>query len=177
MLEKTLERPLDIKEIQLVHPKGNESWIFIGRTNAETETPKLRSLDSKNWLIWKVPDAGKDWRQDEKGMTENEMVRWYHQLGHEFEEAPGVGDGQGSLTCFSPWGHKESDTTEQLNWTELREGNMGLKPFTSLTSGIKRTFSLVVDPLTSLDGFVVEKKHSWLTVEWARVFPWTPRFQ
>ena len=114
VLEKTLESPLNCKEIQAVHPKGNQSWIFIGRTDAET--PLLWPSDAKNWLIWKDPDAGKDWRQ-EKGMTEDEMVGWHHQLnGHEFEQTPGVGDGQECLVCCSPWGRKES--TEQLNWTE-----------------------------------------------------------
>ena len=91
VLEKTLESPLDCKEIQPVHPKGNQSWIFTGRTDAETETPILRPPDVKNWLIGKDPDAGKDWRQQEKGMTENEMVRWHHRLnGHEFEQSLGV---------------------------------------------------------------------------------------
>jgi len=97
--------------------KGNHSWIFIGRTDAEAETPIFWSPDVKNWLIWKDPDAGKDWRQEEKGMTEGEMTGWHHRLnGHEFEQASGVGDGQGGLVCCSPWGHKESDTTEQLSW-------------------------------------------------------------
>ena len=119
VLEKTLESPLDCKDIQPVHPKGNQSWIFTGRTGAETETPVLQPLVSKNWLIGKDPDAGKDWRQEEKGMTEDEIVKWHHQLdGHEFEQAPGVGDGQGSLACCSTQGCKESDTTEQLNWIE-----------------------------------------------------------
>ena len=108
---------LDCKEIQLVHPKGNQSWIFIGRTDAEAETPTLWPPDAKNWLIGKDLDAGKDWGQEEKGTTEDEMVRWHHQLdGHKFEQAPGVGDGQGSLACCSPGGRKESDVTEQLNW-------------------------------------------------------------
>ena len=115
-LEKTLESPLDCKEIQPLHSKGNQSWIFIGRTDVEAETPILWPLDAKNWLIGKDPDAGKDWRQEEKGTTEDEMIGWHHQLdGHEFEQASGVGDGQGSLACCSPWGHKESDTTEWLN--------------------------------------------------------------
>ena len=119
VLEKTLESPLDSKEIQPVHPKGNQSWIFIGRTDAEAETPILWPPDGKNWLIGKDPNAGKDSRQEEKGMTEDEIVGWHHQLdGHEFEQAPGVGDGQGSLACCSPWDCKESDTTELLNWTE-----------------------------------------------------------
>ena len=91
--------------------------MFIGRTDFEAETPILWPPDKKNWLIWKDPDAGKDWRQEEKGMTEDEMVGWHHWLnGHEFEWTPGVGDGQGGLVCCSPRGHKESDTTEWLNW-------------------------------------------------------------
>ena len=119
VLEKTLESPLDCKKIQPVLPKGNQSWIFIGRTDAEAETPKLWLSDVKNWLIWKDPDAGKNWRQEEKGMTEDETVGWHHRLdGHEFEQALGVGDGKGSLACCSPWGHKESDTTEWLDWTD-----------------------------------------------------------
>ena len=108
VLEKTLESPLDCKEIQPVHPKGNQSWIFIGRTDAEDEAPILWPPDAKNWLIWKDPDAGKDWTWEEKGMTEDEMVGRHHRLdGHEFEQALGCGEGQGSLACCSPWGHKE----------------------------------------------------------------------
>ena len=119
VLEKTLESPLHCKEIHPVNPKGNQSSIFIGRTDAEAETPILWPPDAKNWLIWKDPDAGKDWRGEEKGMTEDEMVGWHHWLnGHGFGWTPGVGDGQGGLACCSPWGHRESDTTEQLNWTE-----------------------------------------------------------
>ena len=113
VLEKTLQSPLDCKEIQPVHSKGDQSWVFIGRTGAETETPILWPRDAKNWLNRKDPDAGKDWRQEEKGKTEDEMVGWHHQLnGHDFEQASGVGNGQGSLTCCSPWSCKESDTTE-----------------------------------------------------------------
>ena len=108
------------KEIQPFHPKGKQSWIFIGKTDAEAETPILWPPDEKSWLIGKDPDAGKDWRQEEKGTTEDEMVGWYHRLnGHEVEQALGVGDGQLSLVCCSPWGRKESDTAEWLNWTEL----------------------------------------------------------
>ena len=111
---------LDCEEIQPVHPKGNQSWIFTGRTDAEAEAPILWPPDVKNWLIRKDPDAVKDWRQ-EKGTTEDEMVGWHHRLnGHESEEAPGVGDGQGSLACCSSWGHKESDRIERLNWTEQK---------------------------------------------------------
>ena len=117
VLEKTLESPLDCKEIRPVHPKGNQSWVFIGRSDAEAETPILWPPDVRNWLIEKDPDAGKDWRQEEKGMTEDEMVGWHHQLdGHVFEVALGVGDGQGGLACCSPWGCKDLDTTERMNW-------------------------------------------------------------
>ena len=120
VLEKILESPLDNKEIQPIHPKGNQSWIFIGMTDAEAETPILWPPDANNWLIWKDPDAGKDWRQEEKGMTENEMVGWHHRLdGHEFEQALGVVDWLGSLVCCSPCGLKELGTIELLNWTEL----------------------------------------------------------
>ena len=120
VLEKTLESPLDCKEIQPVHPKRDQSWIFIGRTDVEAETLILWPPDAKKWLIWKYPDAGKDSGQEEKGMTENEMLGWHHQLDvHEFELTLGVGDGQGGPSCCSPWGCKESDTTGRLNWTEL----------------------------------------------------------
>ena len=120
VLEKTIESPLDYKEINTkVNPKGNQSWIFIGRTDAEAEVPIPWRPDMKDWLTGKDLDAGKDWRW-EKGMTENEMVGWHHQLdGHECEKAPGVGDGKGSLECCSPWGHKESDMTQWLNWAEM----------------------------------------------------------
>ena len=120
VVEKTLESPLDCKEIQPVHPKGDQSWVFFGRTGVEAETPILWLPDAKSWLIWKDPDAGKDWGQEEKGMTEDEMVGWHHRLnGHEFGWTPGVGDGQGGLACCGSWGRKESDTTERLNWTEI----------------------------------------------------------
>ena len=120
VLEKTLESPLDCKEIQPVHPKVGQSWIVIGRTDAEAEAPILWPPDAKNWLIWKDPDAGKEWGQEEKGLTEDAMIGWHHWLnGHEFEQAPGIGDGQGSLACCSVWGRKESDMTEWLNWPEL----------------------------------------------------------
>ena len=119
VLEKILESPLDFMEIQPVHPKGNQSWIFTGRTDAEAETPVFWPLDLKNWLTGKDPDAGKDWRQEEKGMTVGEVVGWHHwHNGHELEEALGVGDGQGSRVCCSPWGRKEWDKTERLNWAE-----------------------------------------------------------
>ena len=118
VLEKTLESPLDCKGIQPVHSIGNQSWIFIGRTGAEAETPLLWPPDVKSWLIGKDPDGGEDWRWEEKGTTEVEMIGWHHQLhGHEFEQAPGVGDGQGGLVCCSPWGCKGLDMTERLHWT------------------------------------------------------------
>ena len=104
-----------------MNPKGNQPWIFIGRTDGEAKTPGLWPHDVKNWLIWKDPDAAKVWKWEEKGMTADEMVGWHHWLdGHEFESAPGIGDGQGNLACCSPWGRKESDTPELLNWTELK---------------------------------------------------------
>ena len=109
VLEKTLENPLDHEEIKPVNPKGNQPWIFIGRTDAEI--PVLWPSDAKSWLIGKDPDAGKDWRQEEKGMTEDEMVGWHHQLnGHGFAQSLGDNDEQGSLVCWSPWGCKESET-------------------------------------------------------------------
>ena len=118
VLEKTLESHLDCKEIQPVHPKGNQSQVFIGRTDVEAETPILWPPDAKSWLILKDPDVGKDWGQ-KKGMTEDEMVGWHHRLnGHGFGWTPGVGDGQGGLVCCGSWGCKELDMTE-LNWTEL----------------------------------------------------------
>ena len=110
VLEKTFESPLDCKEIQPVHPKGNQSWIFIGRTDAEAETPIPRSPDAKNWLIGKDPDAGQDGRQEEKRMRGDEMDGWHHWLdGHEFEQTPGDGRGQRDLACCSPQGLKEPD--------------------------------------------------------------------
>ena len=121
VLKKILESTLDCKEMQLVNPKGNQSWIFIGRTDAEAETPILWPPDGKNWLTGKESDARKDLRQ-ENGTTEVEMVGWNHRLnGHEFEQTLGAGDRQGSLACCSPWGRKEPDTTEWLNWAELCE--------------------------------------------------------
>ena len=117
--EKTLESPLACKEIQPVHPKGDQSWVFIGRTNAEAETPVLWSPHAKSWLIGKDPDAGKDWGK-EKGMTEDEMAGWHYRLnGHGFGWTPDVGDGQGGLACCDSWGRKELDMTEWLNWTEV----------------------------------------------------------
>ena len=119
VLEKTLESPLDCKEIQPVHPKGYQSWVFTVGTDVEAETPILWPPDTKSWLLRKDPDAGKDWGQEEKGTTGDEMVGWHHLLNeHRFGWTPGVGDGQGGLVCCGSWGSKESDMTEWLNWTE-----------------------------------------------------------
>ena len=150
VLEKTLQSPLDCKEIHPVNPKGNQSWIFIERSDAEAASPIFLPPDA-NWLIEKDPDPGKDWRQEEKVMTENEMVGWHHRLdGHEFEQASGVGDGQGRLACCNPWGHKKSDTTEWLNWTGGGLANQapGLTTFQVLqdkTNGINRKPDLQFD--------------------------------
>ena len=117
---ETLESPLDCKEIQPVHPKGDQSWVFFGRKDAKAETPVLWPPHAKSWLIGKNSDAGRDWGQEEKGMREDEMAGWHHWLdGCESEWTLGVGDGQGGLACCSSWGCKESDTTEPLNWPEL----------------------------------------------------------
>ena len=120
MLGKTLESPLDCKEIQPVHSKGDQPWVFLGRTDAKAETPILSPPHAKSWLIGKDPDAGKDWGQEEKETTEDEKAGWHHRLdGREFEWNLGVGDGQGGLACCDSWGRKELDTTKRLNWTEL----------------------------------------------------------
>ena len=116
------ESPLDWKEIQPVHPKRNQSWVFTGGTDAEAETPILWPPDAKNWLTGKDPDAGKDWMWEEKGTTEDEMAGWHHRLnGHECEWTPGVGDGQWGPACCSSWGHKElgHDWATKLNWTDV----------------------------------------------------------
>ena len=121
VLEKTLESPLDCKEIQPVHPEGDQPWDFFGRNEAKAETPVLWPPDARSWLIGKDSDAGREWGQEEKGMTEDEMARWHHQLnGHESGWTPGVGDRQGGLVYCSSWGRKESDTTEQQNWPDVR---------------------------------------------------------
>ena len=122
VLEKTLESPLDSKEIKPVNPKGDQSWVFIGRTDAEAETPILWPSDAKTWLPGKDPDAGEDWGQEEKGMTEDEMAGWHHQFnGHEFEQIPGDGEGQGSLACCSLWDWKSQIGLR--NWTTIFKYN------------------------------------------------------
>ena len=131
VLQKTLASPLDCKEIQPVHSKGDQSWVFFGRNDAKAETPVLWPPRVKSWLIGKDFDAGRDWEQEEKGTTEDEMARWHHWLdGREFEWTPGVGDGQGGLACCDSWGRKESgikesDTTERLNWYWTDNGTNG----------------------------------------------------
>ena len=122
LLEKTLESPLDCKEIKSVNPKGDQPWTFTRRTDAKAEAPIhwLPDVKKRPWLIGKDPDAGRDWGQEEKGTAEDEMAGWHHWLdGHESEWTPGVGNGQGGLACCDSWGHRESDTTKRLNWTEL----------------------------------------------------------
>ena len=128
VLKKTFESPLDCKEIKPINPKGNQPWIFIGRTDA----PLLWPPDTKSQLTGKDPDAGKDWRQEDKGMTEDEMVGGHHQFnGHEFEQTPGYSEGQGSLSCCSPWGRKEAGTTE-LNWIDSQLGQGNQNPRSNL---------------------------------------------
>ena len=135
VLEKTLESLLDCKEIQPVHPKGDKSWVFIGRADVEAETPILWPPHVKSWLIGKDPDAGKDWGQEEKGTTEDEKVEWHHQHnGHGFRWTLEVSDGQGGLACCDSWDRKESDTTERLNWTEL--AHLMTLPFCLTTQSI-----------------------------------------
>ena len=120
VLEKTVESPSDCKEIQPVHSKGDQPWVFFGSYDTKAETLALWPPDGKSWLIGKDSDAGRDWRQEKEGSTEAEMAGWHHRLnGHESERTLGVGDGQGGLACCNSWGSKESDTTERLNWTEL----------------------------------------------------------
>ena len=140
VLEKTPDSPLDCKEIQPVHPKGNQSWIFIRRTDAEAGTPILWPPDVKSQFIEKDPDAGKDWEQEEKGMAKDDPVGWHHQLnGHEFQQTLGDSEGQGSLVCCSPWGHKELDMTEWLN---------NNKAFRNIT--LEQTIKLVSYPRENL---------------------------
>ena len=152
VLEKILEGPLDYKEIQPVHPNGNQSWIFIGRTDAEAETPILQLPDAKSWLIWKDPDAGKDWGPDEKGTTEDEMAGWHQRLdGREFEWTPGVGDGQGGLACCDSWGHKESDTTEQLNWTDTLNSYLSrVKTIRKVKYSFKKCYKTIISSFSQL---------------------------
>ena len=152
VLKKTLESPLDHKEIQPVHSKGDQSWVFIGRTDAEAETPMLWSPHAKSWLTGKHPDAGRDWGQEEKGMAEDEMAGWHHWLdGREFEWTLGVDDGQGGLACCDSWGHKESDTTERLIWSESRYQKTKHEVLTDVAF-IDKKKTWVTSPVTLREG-------------------------
>ena len=170
MLEKTLESSLDCQEIQPVHPKGDQSWVFVGRTDAEAETPILWPLHAKSWLIGKDPNAGRDWGQEEKGMTEDEMAGWHHRLNaHEFGWTLGVGDGKGGLACCDSWGHKESDTTERLSdWTD----------WTWIRIRRQRRFC-ATGYLLGLAGSDGEETAVWETGfdPWVRKIPWRRKWQ
>ena len=163
LLEKTLESPLDYKEIQPVHSKGDQPWVFFGRNDAKAETPVLWPPHVKSWLIGKDSDPGRDWGQEEKGTTENEMAEWHHGLdGRESEWTPGVGDGQGGLACCDSWGRKESDTTEWLNWTELKFEYASLQILASLDFDEKSALFLwrvpaifIILPLCLLLQFII----------------------
>ena len=138
VLEKTLESPLDCKEIQPVHSEGDQLWAFFGRNDAKAEAPVLWPPHVKSWLIGKDTDPGRDWGQEEKGMTEDDMAGWHHGLdGRESEWSLRVGDGQGGLACCDSWGHKESDTTEWLNWTELNWEYGGVEKAPELSGKLK----------------------------------------
>ena len=143
VLEKTLESPLDCKEIQPVHSKWDQSWVFFGRTYAKAEAPILWLPHAKSWLPGKDSDAGRDWGQEDKGITEDGMAGWHHWFdAHEFGWTPGVGGGQGGLSCCNSWGLKESDTTEWLNWTELKCLSWGFKDLIVLWSIVIKLFSM-----------------------------------
>ena len=179
VLEKTFESPLDCKEIQPVLPKGDQSWVFVGRTDVEAETPILWSPEAKSWLIWKDLDAGKDWTQEESRTTEDEMVGWHHRLnGHEFEQAPGDGEGQGSLVCYRPWGHKELDMTAQTEHqpTQLQvilpEIHVGKSLFLRAWLQAHQLCLTLYDPMDcSLPGSSVHGLH--LHVNLVASVPWT----
>ena len=142
VLEKTLEGPLDCKEIQPVHSEGDQPWDFFGRNDAKAETPILWPPHAKSWFTGKDPDAGRDWGQEEKGTTEDEVAGWHHWLdGGESEWTPGVGDGQGGLACCNSWGRKELDTTERLNWTELKaQRSWNKENYTKIIKKIPRAY-------------------------------------
>jgi len=155
VLEKTLESPLDCKEIQPVHSKGDQPWVFIGRNDAKAETPVLWPPHVKSWLIGKDSDAGRDWGQEEKGPTEDEMAGWHHRLdGHESEWTLGVGDGQGGLACCDSWGHRESDMTEWLNWSLL-----------SLLKKMRPTMSIKIINVRLLVHKTCSKNLNWILLE------------
>ena len=167
VLEKTLESPLDCKEIQPVHPKGDQSWIFIGRTDAEAVTPILWPPDEKKWLIRKDPEAGKNWRQEKKGTTEDEMAEWHHWLDeHEFEQTSGVGDGQGGLACCSPWGCKESDMTERLDWSDREQYEDFFRKTRNKTTMWPRNLTTEHIPWEN-DNW---KRHMYPNVHWSTIY-------
>ena len=187
VLEKTLESPLDCKEIQPVHSEGDQSWDFFGRNDAKAETPILWPPLAKSWLIGIDSDAGRDWGQEEKGTTEDKMAGWHHWLdGHESEWTPGVGDGQGGVACWDSWGHKESDMTEQLNWSELNDLGNDLDLIICLLA-LLYLFSKIVylDSLLTFDWIfgllLLSWKHSFytlntrpLSIAWpANIFSWS----
>ena len=151
VLQKTPESSLDCSEIKPVNPKENQPWVFIGRSDAETEALIFWPPVEKNWLTGKDLHGGKHWRQEEKGATEDEVVGWHYWLkGHEFEQALGVGDGKGSLACCGPWGHKESDTTERLNW---------LKHFPSISwtdPGILLSQVMLIDIINGISELMIK---------------------
>ena len=154
VLEKTLESPLDCKEIQPIHSEGDQPWDFFVRNDAEAETPVLWPPHVKSWLIGKDSDAGRDWGQEEKGMTEDEMAGWHHWLdGRESKWTPGVGDGQGGLACCDSWGHKELDTTEWLNWTKCL---LYMDDFTIYSFNLLLTASVLIFYLYCLFAFADE---------------------
>ena len=154
VLEKILESPLDCKKIQSVHSERDQSWVFFERTDTEVETPILWPPHAKSWLIGKDSDAGRDWGQEEKWTTEDEMAGWHHWLdGSEFEWTLGVGDGHGGLACCSSWGRKESDTTERLNWTELNWILKNLAEAKDLNGFCKRT--------------LLQTFYPWMLLVWA----------
>ena len=169
VLEKILENPLDCKEIQPVHSEGDEPWDFFGRNDAKAETPVLWPTYVKSWLIGKESDAGRDWGQEEKGMTEDEMAGWHHWLdGHESEWTLGVGDGQGDLACCDSWGGKEPDTTERLNWTELNWLIDIIRSSPELQScGITLKLFSFTDCLVSRKNLASLMRHSFL---WGRSY-------
>jgi len=183
---RLFESPLDCKEIQPVHPKWDQSWVFIGRTDAEAETPVLSPPHVKSWLIGKDPDAGRDWGKEQKGTAEDEMGGWHHRLdGHEFGWTLGVGDGQGGLVCCDSWGRKESDMTERLNWTEkyilkpektLRLPKFGLWIDFRAHRGRSTTTCRWNRRTAKVGGFLV-KSVQLLSCVWLFVTPWTTAHQ
>ena len=167
LLEKTLESPLDCKEIKPVSPEGSQPWIFIGRTDADSEAPVLWPPDAKNWLIWKDPDAGKNWRQEEKRATKNEMVGWHHQLNrHEFYQILGHSEGQGRLVCCNPWGCKESDMTQGLNTQQQScQQHWASYPCCTQESGYLVMFSAFLRTHGYLNEDLHGRSDSWFSIK------------